>query len=213
MRLLLLLAAPVILADEYAVLHNGFRIMALRHETEGAVVRLHTRDGVIELPVNTIAGYEPIEAPIVPPAPAPKAPPPVPPRVVEPKELVERAALRNGLPPEFLHSVATVESAYQPAAISPKGAIGIMQLMPRTAAALNADPLDPEQNVEAGARHLRDLLLRYDGQTRKALAAYNAGAGAVERYGGVPPYRETQLYVEKVLRLYNRKLEDGKAGQ
>jgi soluble lytic murein transglycosylase-like protein len=106
------------------------------------------------------------------------------------------------LPPELLHSVARTESAYRTDAVSPKGAIGVMQLMPGTAAMLKADPHDPEQNVEAGARHLRDLLIQYNGETRKALAAYNAGAGAVQRYGGVPPYAETQNYVDKVLRNY-----------
>jgi hypothetical protein len=119
-----------------------------------------------------------------------------------PVELVEAAASRYGLPSALLHSVARVESAYRPDAISPKGAIGIMQLMPGTAAQLNADPHDPEQNVEAGARHLRELLIQYNGETMKALAAYNAGAGAVTRYNGVPPYRETQNYIEKVLRNY-----------
>lgn len=79
-----------------------------------------------------------------------------------------------------------------------------MQLMPETAARLRADPRDPVQNVDAGARHLRDLLAAYQGSTMKALAAYNAGAGAVERYKGVPPYPETVLYVEKVLRNYQK---------
>ena len=79
-----------------------------------------------------------------------------------------------------------------------------MQLMPDTAAGLQADPADPEQNVDAGARHLRDLLIKYDGGVYRALAAYNAGAGAVERYDGIPPYRETQLYVQKVLERYEK---------
>ena len=76
--------------------------------------------------------------------------------------------------------------------------------MPDTAAGLRVDPADPEQNVDAGARHLRDLLVKYDGGVYRALAAYNAGAGAVERYGGIPPYRETQLYVQRVLERYEK---------
>ena len=108
------------------------------------------------------------------------------------------------MPPAILHSVAKVESNFDARAVSPKGAIGIMQLMPATAASLNADPRDPAQNVDAGARHLRDLLVRYDGAASKALAAYNAGEGAVARYSGVPPYAETQLYVEKVLQNYHK---------
>jgi soluble lytic murein transglycosylase-like protein len=201
-----LFAVSGLWAAEQAILHTGFRIDADRHEIEGETVRLYSGAGVIQLPASAIASFEtlpdppkptPAAAPQPSPAPAPAAPAPI-----EPKELVHRAALRNGLPPELLHSVARVESAYRPDAVSPKGAIGIMQLMPGTAAMLNADPRDPQQNVEAGARHLRELLIRYNGETRKALAAYNAGAGAVERHQGVPPYAETQNYVEKVLRNY-----------
>jgi soluble lytic murein transglycosylase-like protein len=117
---------------------------------------------------------------------------------------VNRAAERHGLPPELLQSVAVVESAYNQSAVSPKGAIGIMQLMPGTAALLEADPTDPRQNVDAGARHLRDLLTKYDGGLFRALAAYNAGAGAVDRYGWIPPYRETQLYVDRVFQRYKK---------
>jgi soluble lytic murein transglycosylase-like protein len=98
-----------------------------------------------------------------------------------------------------------VESGYDPAAVSPKGAIGIMQLMPQTARQLGADPRDPRQNVDAGARYLVELLRKYqddDYQVRKALAAYNAGPKAVERYQGVPPYRETMDYVRRVIRQW-----------
>jgi len=103
--------------------------------------------------------------------------------------------------------VAATESAYQPRAVSPKGAVGVMQLMPQTAAQLGADPHDLRQNIEAGTRLLRDLLLKYQNTpnpVRRALAAYNAGAGAVERYNGVPPYRETLTYVERVIERYWR---------
>jgi soluble lytic murein transglycosylase-like protein len=101
-----------------------------------------------------------------------------------------------------------VESAYRPNAISPKGAVGLMQLMPQTAAALNADPYDPRQNAEAGAEYLAQLLEKYKDdqhQVSKALAAYNAGPGAVDKYNGVPPYRETVNYVNSVLADYNRR--------
>jgi soluble lytic murein transglycosylase-like protein len=195
-------------AGEFAVLHTGFRIEIERHEISAGVARLFTRDGVIELPVSAIAAFEAAERapePVrAPPQPDAIVAPPPPATSKAPRELVEEAAHRNGLPPAILHSVARVESAYRADAVSPKGAIGVMQLMPRTAAMLNADPRDPAENIEAGARHLRDLLIRYNGETRKALAAYNAGAGAVERYGGVPPYTETRNYVEKVLRLFHR---------
>jgi soluble lytic murein transglycosylase-like protein len=103
-----------------------------------------------------------------------------------------------------VHSVVSAESGYKPDAVSPKGAIGLMQLMPATAATYGADPRNPAQNVEAGAALLRELLIKYDGDPRRALAAYNAGPGAVSRYNGVPPYRETQTYIERVLRKYNK---------
>ena len=124
-------------------------------------------------------------------------------------QLVERAAEKHGLPATFVKLVARAESAFNPQALSPKGAIGLMQLMPQTAAALNVDPHDAEQNAEAGARLLKDLLLQYQDhpdQLRRALAAYNAGPGAVAKYNGVPPYRETQLYVDKIVGQYKRTL-------
>jgi len=119
--------------------------------------------------------------------------------------MIHEAARRNGLRPEFVQSVAAVESNFQTAAISPKGAIGLMQLMPGTAAALGADPNDPAQNADAGARYLRQLLMRYKDSpdpVRLALAAYNAGSDAVDRHGkAIPPYQETRDYVKKVSRL------------
>ena len=92
------------------------------------------------------------------------------------------------------------ESAYQPQVVSPKGAIGLMQLMPATANHYGADPKDPAQNLEAGTAYLRDLLIKYNGDVALALAAYNAGPGAVQKYGGVPPYAETRAYVGRVIR-------------
>jgi soluble lytic murein transglycosylase-like protein len=112
---------------------------------------------------------------------------------------VDRAAEKYGLPPALLSSVVKAESGFRAEAVSVKGAVGLMQLMPGTAAELNADPSDPEQNVEAGARYLRDLLVKYGYSSHRALAAYNAGPGAVDKYNGVPPYRETQQYVDRVV--------------
>jgi soluble lytic murein transglycosylase-like protein len=115
-------------------------------------------------------------------------------------DLVRRNAARWRLEPALLEAVIANESAFDPAATSPAGAQGLMQLMPATAAALGVrDPFDPAQNVAAGARYLRSLVDRFGGDVRLALAAYNAGPGAVENHRGVPPYAETQRYIEAVL--------------
>jgi soluble lytic murein transglycosylase-like protein len=193
-------------AGEYVVLSSGFRLHADSHVIDGAIVRLHTPEGVIEMPVGAVAAFEPEE--YAPPAPAPPKPPQAPIEVrqdLTPQELTTRAAIHAGLPPAIVHSVAKAESGYRLDAVSPKGAVGLMQLMPATAAELNADPHDPAQNAEAGAKYLRDLLLKYENdphQVSKAVAAYNAGPNAVDRYHGIPPYRETVEYVNRVLKQY-----------
>ena len=208
-------------AGEYVVLSNGFRIHADSRSTDGSVVRLETSEGVIEIQASTVAAFE--QEDYTPPPPAPPKPTElvtnIQPKDVQPKltpqELVTRAAVQAGLPPEIVHSVAKAESGYQPNAISPKGAIGLMQLMPATAAELNVDPHDPAQNAEAGARYLRDLLLKYENdphQVSKAVAAYNAGPGAVDKYNGIPPYRETVDYVNRVLKEYEKEQLKKKAG-
>ena len=114
--------------------------------------------------------------------------------------LVQEHASRHAISPALLRAVIQVESGFNPRARSPKGAMGLMQLMPATAVELGVrDPYDPAQNIAGGTTYLRRLLDRYDGNESLALAAYNAGAGAVDRYGRqVPPYRETQDYVKKI---------------
>src|SRR5579859_1661551 len=207
--LLTLTLALSCFAGEFAVLSTGFRLHVDHHEIAGSNVRLYQEDGgYSELSASMVTGFEqevelPPPAPVAVPAPAVK--PAVPERT--PRELVDAAAKKNGLPPSFVHSVVAAESGYQPNAVSPKGAIGLMQLMPATAQAYRADPHDPAQNVEAGAAYLRELLIRYNGDPQRALAAYNAGPGAVDKYNGVPPYAETQTYIERVLRKY-KKSED-----
>ena len=119
--------------------------------------------------------------------------------------LIAEAAQQYRLDGLLLAAVVEAESGYDPRAVSPRGALGLMQLMPATAAHYGAtEPADPRANVRAGARYLRDLLRRFDDDLELALAAYNAGPGNVTRYGGVPPFRETTRYVERVLRIYLR---------
>ena len=201
------------LAGEYAVLASGRRIHADRHELFGDVVRLYDKSGVTELPASAVESFE-VEDYVPPPEPPPadikpgvEAPKPPEPKIQDPKVLIRAAAERSNISPAFgtlMQSVAKVESGFNPKAVSPKGAIGVMQLMPDTAKRLGADPTDPEQNIDAGAKLLRELLQKYDGDVVKALAAYNAGEAAVDRYQGVPPYSETQHYVNSVVRDYIR---------
>jgi soluble lytic murein transglycosylase-like protein len=195
-------------AGEYAVLSTGFKIHAESHVTEGNIVRLKSDKGLIELPVSQVQGFEVEEytAPSPPPASRPGPSDTIKPaEAVDPKLLLATAAKEAGLPPALVQLVAKAESGFRQDAVSPKGAIGLMQLMPETAAHLDANPYDPKQNVEAGVRYLRDLLIKYQDdphQVTKALAAYNAGPGAVDKYRGIPPYRETINYVEKIVKQY-----------
>jgi soluble lytic murein transglycosylase-like protein len=201
-------------AGEFAVLSTGFRIHADSHTTDGGTIRLQTSQGVIEIPANTVAAFE--QEDYVPPVPVPAVATPAPTLdiIMTPQELVTQAAKHAGLPPAIVHSVARAESGYREDAVSPKGAIGLMQLMPKTAAELNADPHDPAQNADAGARYLRDLLERYEHdphQVSKAIAAYNAGPAAVDKYHGIPPYPETVQYVNRVLKQYEKEQAKQKA--
>jgi Transglycosylase SLT domain len=117
---------------------------------------------------------------------------------------IDQAAARHNVDPSLVRSVVKVESNFNPNAVSRKGAMGLMQLMPSTARSLNvSNPFDPAQNVDAGVRHLRKLLDNYNGDVSLSLAAYNAGAGAVARSAGIPHYKETQNYVRRITNLYN----------
>lgn len=116
---------------------------------------------------------------------------------------IDEAAARHNVDPNLVRSVVKVESNFNPNAVSRKGAMGLMQLMPATARSLNvSNPFDPQQNIEAGVRHLKKLLDNYGGDVRLSLAAYNAGAGAVARSAGVPRFRETRNYVRRITDLY-----------
>ncbi|HYL37331.1 MAG TPA: lytic transglycosylase domain-containing protein [Bryobacteraceae bacterium] len=122
-------------------------------------------------------------------------------------EMIRAVSRRQHIMPAMVKSIIAAESAFAPNAVSPKGAVGLMQLMPDTARQYGADPTVPEQNVDAGAHYLSWLLQRYAhtrDQMRRAIAAYNAGPGAVARCHGVPPFRETRAYVSRVLRLFGK---------
>ncbi len=196
-------AAPLA-ARESVCLNTGFCLTADSHTLEGGVYVLHTGGGTMEFPSNQIA--EIVALPDLPNN-NPLAKPVNPPATFD--EMLVQAALQQGLEPEFVRSVARIESNLRQDAVSNKGAIGLMQLMPGTAAVLGVDAHDAQDNVLGGAKFLRELLLKYNGDPALALAAYNAGPGAVQKYNGVPPYLETRKYIIRVLQEY-KKLQDSK---
>ena len=203
---LLMAATSTLLAGEYATLASGQQLRIDRHEQHGAKVTLYyAGGGSTELDASAVTAFESEDytAPAAAaPAPVAAATPAPAPAAVDPKALVAAAARKTAIPAALLHSVVRAESGYRADAVSPKGAIGLMQLMPATANQYGADPHDPAQNVEAGTAYLRDLLLKYNGDVNAALAAYNAGPGAADKYHGDPPYPETRAYVGRVIRNY-----------
>jgi len=206
---LLFLVVTAGMAGEYAVLSgSGTRLRIDRHEIDGPTVRLYTSaGGFLEMASTAVDRFEPdgeLPNPVAPPVPAQPASASSTARPAKPQDLADAAADRYGLPRKLVRSVMAAESGFNPRAVSPKGAVGLMQLMPGSAQMLGADPNDPAQNVDAGTRYLRDLLVRYNGMLWHALAAYNAGPGAVDKYNGLPPYRETLNYVNRIDRNYKR---------
>lgn len=200
---LLLVAGTV--SAETAVLRSGFRLQAERAEAgPGATRLLLANGGWIEVAAADLLYLEPgpsipEEAPFEPSA-APEAEAPIP-----LASAIGQYADLHGVPAELVRAVVSVESGGRQDAVSAKGAIGLMQLMPGTAAALGVDPADVAGNLDGGVRYLREMLERYEGhqdQLVRALAAYNAGPGSVAEYGGLPPYRETVEYVAKVVRRF-----------
>jgi hypothetical protein len=192
-------AAPA--RAEIALLASGLTLKLEGHREEnGMLVLLLKGGGEMGVPASVVRGFVPdvvVEEVAGPPGSDLRA-------------LAVEAARRHGLPPELVLAVVAVESGFRPDAVSPKGAQGLMQLMPATAGSLGvADAFDPAQNLDGGSRHLGQLLTVYDGDLTRALAAYNAGEGAVQRHGGVPPYRETRAYVKKVLQRYRQGAKEG----
>lgn len=130
------------------------------------------------------------------------------------QSLIERVAKEEGLDAHLLNAVVMQESAYDPNARSHKGAMGLMQLMPGTARMLGVtDPMDPEQNLRGGAKYLKGLLSQHGGDIPLALASYNAGPGNVRKYGGIPPFAETQAYVQKIMDRYGMVSGGGMIGR
>ena len=199
-------ASATLSAGEYAVLTTGFRLRAERHETVDDRVRLIDKDGgVIELPASSVVRFEEEDfVPVAVEEPAPEKAPDYSREGLD--NLVTQLGRQLQLHPALVHSVIEAESNYNPNAVSSKGAVGLMQLMPETARDLAVeDRRDPRQNVRGGTAYLKQLLDRYAGssdQLLKALAAYNAGPGKVDLYNGMPPYDETRAFVGRVIRRF-----------
>lgn len=217
-------------AADLAVLRNGNTIRHERREIVGAVTRLYLSDsssGYIEVPTTQIERFEKDTAP--PPVKsqpkgspaktqaAPQAQLPTPTQLrpqtqLSPamtrqdlNELISGAGERHQIDPDFINSVIRAESGFHQNAVSKKGAQGLMQLMPGTASELGVNnAFDPHANVEGGTKYLRELLEKYNYDVPKALAAYNAGPKRVDQYRGVPPYYETQAYIARIIRDFNR---------
>lgn len=197
------------LAAEVAVLRNGFSIHHERHEVLGSVTRLYLDGGkssYVDVPTSDIESFEHDTFAPARAVAQPAAPIPTPPATTDLKQVVTNVSGERHLDPDFVNSVIHAESGFNPHAISPKGAQGLMQLMPQTATNLGvADAFNPQANVEGGTKYLRELLERYHFDLVKTLAAYNAGPQRVDRYGGVPPYFETQAYIARIIREFNKK--------
>ena len=181
---------------EIVLLSNGLTLKLDGHRVEDGMMILELEGGgEIGVPPALVRGFVPDE--VVEEVTGPEG--------TDLRALAITTARKHGIDPELVLAVVGVESAFKPEAVSPKGAQGLMQLMPGTAASLGVeDALDPEQNLDGGVRHLGSLLALYDGDLTRALAAYNAGEGAVARHGGIPPFRETREYVRRVLERYQK---------
>ena len=186
-----------------AVLRNGFSIRHHHRQKLEGVTRLYLEAdpsaGFVDVATEEIVSVERLEVPL-PPAPAAKSATPA-----DVDRLVNSASDQTQVDPDLIRSVIKAESNFNAHAVSPKGAQGLMQLMPSTANQLGVkNAFAPDQNIDGGTRYLRDLLLLYNNDMAKALAAYNAGPQRVDQYHGVPPYRETHAYVARVIKDFNR---------
>lgn len=199
---LVILGACTAWAGQIAVLNNGFTIRHDHHAVLNQITRLYLSSGnesYIDVPTAEIVRFDRDNAPVHPmvaPASAKQ----------DVSAAVSEASTRHQIDSDFINSVIHAESGFNPHAVSPKGAQGLMQLMPGTASRLGVEnPFDPAANVDGGTQYLRELLDYYHGDMVKTLAAYNAGPQRVAKYHGVPPYRETHAYVARIVREFNRK--------
>ena len=218
----MILAALPCFGAEVAVLKNGFSIKHQRHEVVGDLTRLYvSADGssFVDVPTTEIDRFETVsDEPAAKPSTLAKNARNGAPRkaivangfparpTTNLSTVVNEASGRYKLDPDLVNSVIKAESGFNVRAVSPKGAQGLMQLMPGTASQLGVpNAFDPQANVEGGTKYLRELLEKYNFDLVKALAAYNAGPQRVEQFGGVPPYYETRAYVARIVKDFNKK--------
>lgn len=197
-----LAALPAVARADYLVLRSGARVNVSSYEVRGDKLRAQIGGGWAEFAVADVVAVEPEEifvaAPKMPLEQAPFG------------ELIRKAAAKYNVDADLVFSVVAAESNFNPKAISRRNARGLMQLLPETARRLGVkDIFDPAQNIDGGARYLRDLLKMYDGDLPLTLAAYNAGPGAVQRYGRIPPYNETIKYVRAIRKTYALRKSNG----
>ena len=193
--LFFLLACAGAIRADYFVLRSGARLNVSSYQLVGDRYRLQINGGSAEIRASEVVAIEPEEifvaAPRMPLSEAPYGP------------LIQAASQKYHVDSDLLFSVIAAESNFNPRAVSRRGARGLMQILPSTAARMGViDIFDPAQNIDAGTRYLRDLLAQYQGDFALTLAAYNAGPGAVRKYGRVPPYNETLSYVRAIRKTY-----------
>jgi soluble lytic murein transglycosylase-like protein len=195
LAVLTIAAAPGAARADYAVLKSGVRLHITGYQVQGERMVLTIPGGTVNVALADVATIQPedvfTEAP----------PPPAPPSTEPYAQYIRAAAARHGVDEKLITHVIAVESNFNPRAASRKSALGLMQLLPETAARYSVgNVFDPAQNIEGGTHYLKDLLDRYRGNLRLALAAYNAGPEVVDRCGGIPPIAETQSYVRRITR-------------
>ena len=190
-------------ARECVHLASGFTLVIDSHEERDGFLVAKAGTGSMQIPLSDVSTIEALPDEITAGA-STKTPETA-------EEILNAAAQAQGVEAAFVRSIAQVESGLRQNAVSRKGALGLMQLMPGTARELQVNPLTAEANALGGAKYLRQLLLQYKGDSGLALAAYNAGPGAVQRYKGIPPYPETRQYILKVLKEYQARVASGQS--